>query len=150
MINTKDLRMKTTAAKFLIVDDDKVSVMAMQRAMRKLKIVNDTEVCHDGQEALEFLRAEVAAQGRLPPYIVTLDLNMPRMGGLEFLEAVRADTALERVVVFVFTTSDMPTDVQSAYRKNVAGYIVKENPSETFANALDMLNTYARIVELPS
>jgi CheY-like chemotaxis protein len=86
----------------------------------------------------------------LPPYIVTLDLNMPRMGGLEFLEVVRADPALERMVVFVFTTSDMPTDVQSAYSKNVAGYIVKENPSETFANALGMLNAYSRIVELPA
>ena len=142
--------MKTTPAKFLIVDDDKVSVMAMQRAMRKLKIVNETAVCHDGQQALEFLAEEVKRHGRLPPYIITLDLNMPRMGGLEFLEVVRADPALARMVVFVFTTSDMPTDVQSAYSKNVAGYIVKENPSETFANALDMLNTYARIVELPS
>lgn len=142
--------MKTTAAKFLVVDDDIVSVMAMQRAMRKLKIINETEVCHDGQQALDFLREEVRTHGRLPPYIVTLDLNMPRMSGLEFLDAVRADPALARVVVFVFTTSDMPTDVQSAYRKNIAGYIVKENPSETFAKALDMLNTYARIVELPS
>jgi len=150
MFTPKDVRMKTTAAKFLIVDDDMVSVMAMQRAMRKLKIVNETEVRHDGQQALEFLREEVERHGRLPPYIVTLDLNMPRMGGLEFLEAVRGDPALERVVVFVFTTSDMPADVQSAYSKNVAGYIVKENPSETFANALDMLNAYARIVELPS
>lgn len=147
--NLKGITMKTTAVKFLIVDDDVVSVMAMQRAMRKLKIVNETEVCHDGQQALDFLGEEVQRHGRLPPYIVTLDLNMPRMGGLEFLEAVRADPALERVVVFVFTTSDMPTDVQSAYSKNVAGYIVKENPSETFANALDMLNAYVRIVELP-
>ncbi len=141
--------MKTTPAKFLIVDDDTVSVMAMQRAMRKLKILNETEVCHDGQHALDFLNDEVKRHGSLPPYIVTLDLNMPRMGGLEFLEAVRANPTLERVVVFVFTTSDTPTDVQSAYSKNVAGYIVKENPSETFANALDMLNAYARIVELP-
>ncbi|MEP2184233.1 response regulator, partial [Roseibium sp.] len=87
----KEYWMKTTPAKFLIVDDDKVSVMAMQRAMRKLKIVNETAVCHDGQHALEFLAEEVKQHGRLPPYIVTLDLNMPRMGGLEFLEVVRAD-----------------------------------------------------------
>jgi CheY-like chemotaxis protein len=140
---------ETREAKFLIVDDDQVSVMAMQRAMRKLKIVNETQVCCDGQQALEFLQSEVSQGAGLPPYIVTLDLNMPRMGGLEFLDAVRADPALARVVVFVFTTSDMPADVRSAYTRNVAGYVVKENPSETFAAALNMLDSYARIVELP-
>ncbi|PTX74345.1 response regulator receiver domain-containing protein [Sulfitobacter mediterraneus] len=85
----------------------------------------------------------------LPPYIVTLDLNMPRMGGLELLDALRADPELSRVVVFVFTTSDTPQDVRSAYDHNVAGYVVKENASETLANALNMLGTYSRIVELP-
>ncbi|MFT6675406.1 MAG: CheY-like chemotaxis protein [Sulfitobacter sp.] len=136
-------------AKFLIVDDDKISVMAMQRAMRKLKIANETHVCSDGQHAWEFLKSEVSASAGLPPYIVTLDLNMPRMGGLEFLQAVRSDPSLSRVVVFVFTTSDTPQDVQSAYQHNVAGYVVKENPSETLARALDMLDTYSRIIELP-
>jgi CheY-like chemotaxis protein len=141
---------RTREAKFLIVDDDKVSVMAMQRAMKKLKIVNETNVCVDGQHALEFLQANAEDIAGLPPYIVMLDLNMPRMGGLEFLDAIRADPKLAQAVVFVFTTSDTPNDVRSAYSRNIAGYIVKENPSETFAAALDMLETYARIVELPS
>ena len=140
---------RTREAKFLIVDDDKVSVMAMQRAMRKLKILNDTEICVDGQDAFDFLKAASQQSAGLPPYIVMLDLNMPRMGGLEFLDAVRADPALAHVVVFVFTTSDTSDDVRSAYQRNIAGYIVKENPSETFATALDMLETYGRIVELP-
>lgn len=136
-------------ARFLIVDDDEISVMAMQRAMRKLKISNETHVCTDGQHALEFLKAELEEHSCLPPYIVTLDLNMPRMGGLELLDALRADPGLSRVVVFVFTTSDTPQDVKSAYDHNVAGYVVKENPSETLATALNMLGTYSRIVELP-
>lgn len=140
---------RTREAKFLIVDDDQVSVMAMQRAMRKLRIVNETHVCSDGQQALDFLRAEASIEGALPPYVVTLDLNMPRMGGLEFLDAVRADPMLSKVVIFVFTTSDVPKDVQKAYDHNVAGYIIKEKPSETFAEALDMLDAYARIIELP-
>ncbi len=139
----------TREAKFLIVDDDKVSVMAMQRAMKKLKIVNETAVCTDGQHALDYLNEAAKKENGLPPYIVTLDLNMPRMGGLEFLDAIRSDAALARVVVFVFTTSDTPDDVKSAYSRNVAGYIVKENPYETFAAALDMLESYSRIVELP-
>ena len=140
----------TNEAMFLIVDDDKISVMAMQRAMRKLKIVNENHVCTDGQHALEFLQAQTAKNVELPPVIVMLDLNMPRMGGLEFLDAVRSDPKLSRVVVFVFTTSDTPDDVRCAYDRHVAGYIVKDNPSETFAEALNMLETYARIVELPA
>ncbi|MGB3244164.1 MAG: response regulator [Sulfitobacter sp.] len=139
----------TQAARFLIVDDDRVCVMAMQRAMRKLRIVNEVSVCSDGQHALDFLHSQVDGAGKLPPFIVTLDLNMPRMGGLEFLDAVRADPVLSRLVVFVFTTSDIPTDVQNAYGHNVAGYVVKENPSKTFAAALEMLESFGRIVELP-
>lgn len=139
----------TRLAKFLIVDDDCVSVMAMERAMRKLRILNETHVCTDGQHALNFLRAETEKAKGLPPIIVILDLNMPRMGGLEFLNNVRMDPLLSRVVVFVFTTSDTPEDVSSAFDHNVAGYVIKENPSETFSKALDMLEAYARIIELP-
>lgn len=142
------IKRRTRPAKFLIVDDDKISVMAMQRAMRKLKIVNETHVCTDGQHALEFLETEVDKSGVLPPYIVTLDLNMPRMGGLEFLDAVRGNPDLSRMVIFVFTTSDTPQDIQSAYAHHVAGYVIKENPSDTLNAALDMLDSYARIVEL--
>lgn len=140
----------TRPAKFLIVDDDTVSVMSMKRAMHKLRILNDIEVCSDGRHALEFLRSEATRDDSLPPYIITLDLNMPRMGGLEFLDHLRADPQLSRMVIFVFTTSDTPDDMKSAYQHHVAGYVVKENPSETFSAALDMLEAYARIVELPA
>lgn len=137
-------------AQFLIVDDDSVCVMTMQRVIRKLGIPNNVSVRSDGQHALDFLRAQVDNVGRLPPFIVMLDLNMPRMGGLEFLEIIRADPVLARLIVFIFTTSDISTDVQTAYGRNVAGYVIKENPSETFAAALGMLDGYSRIVELPA
>ncbi|WP_300036416.1 response regulator [uncultured Roseobacter sp.] len=141
----------TKEATFLLVDDDRVSIMSLERAIKKLKIVNRTIVARDGEEALEILRSEAAeANGTLPPFIVTLDLNMPRMNGLEFLDEVRADPTLRRLVVFVFTTSDMPHDIQSAYSQNVAGYLVKDNPGETLSHALQMLGTYSRIVELPA
>ena len=142
---------KATTATFLLVDDDDVSVMAMQRALKKLKIVNPTLVAKNGQEAFDILQEAVKNNGGvLPPFIVTLDLNMPRMNGLEFLEAVRADEALSRLVIFVFTTSDVTRDIQLAYSQNVAGYLIKENPGETLSKALEMLGCYARIVELPS
>lgn len=142
---------KATTATFLLVDDDDVSIMAMQRALKKLKIVNPTLVAKNGQEAFDILQEAVKNNGGvLPPFIVTLDLNMPRMNGLEFLEAVRADEALSRLVIFVFTTSDVTRDIQLAYSQNVAGYLIKENPGETLSKALEMLGCYARIVELPS
>ena len=133
------MNLTTNEATFLLVDDDQIS------------IVNKTLIARDGQEALDTLRDSIdTATGKLPPFIVTLDLNMPRMSGLEFLDAVRADPQLQRLVVFVFTTSDMPHDISSAYGRNVAGYLVKDNPSETFSAALEMLGTYSRIVELPA
>jgi len=148
-MNSEQGTAATREVRFLIVDDDKVSVMSMQRTLKKLKIVNPIQVARDGVEALEILNAEVAKHGKLPPYIVTLDLNMPRMNGLEFLAEIRSHPDLNKLIVFVLTTSDTPRDVAKAYENNVAGYVVKDNPSETLPKALDMIGTYSRLVELP-
>lgn len=135
--------------KFLIVDDDKVSILAMRRALRKLKIVNPVQIAHDGREALDILRGEAGKDMITPPYLVTLDLNMPRMGGLEFLEEVRKDPKLHNAIIFVLTTSDAPVDIASAYDKNIAGYLLKDNASESLAKAFDMINAFSRVVVLP-
>jgi CheY-like chemotaxis protein len=135
---------------FMIVDDDEVSVMAIKRSMKQLKLVNPISIASDGVDALQQLRDSVDSENRLPPFILTLDLSMPRMGGLEFLEEVRKDALFKKLIVFVLTTSDSPTDIASAYEKNIAGYIVKENPTETFRQALELLHDYAQLVVLPS
>jgi len=140
---------KTDPVKFLIVDDDAVSVMAIKRALKKLKIVNPVIVAKDGQEALDILRGESSDTGLLPPYLVTLDINMPRMDGFEFLSEVRSDPNLHRAVIFVLSTSDAPDDVATAYDSNVAGYIVKDNLGDSFVKALDMIDTFSKVVELP-
>ena len=136
--------------RFLIIDDDDVSVMSIQRAIKKQKLVNPQSVARDGQEALEILRGDAGKNKILPPYIIILDLNMPRMNGIEFLEEVRKDPLLHRAVIFVLTTSEAPDDIASAYDKNIAGYIVKESASETFADALSMIESYSRLVVLPT
>lgn len=133
---------------FLIVDDDDVAVMGMRRAIRKLELSNPIEVARDGEEALERLRGDGEA-GVQRPYIVTLDLNMPRMGGLDFLEEVRRDPELQDAVIFVVTTSDAPGDITSAYAKNIAGYIIKEDTFETLKRALAMLRDFTEVVRLP-
>lgn len=130
---------------FLIVDDDDVAIMGMQRAIRKLDLANPIEIARNGEEALALLRDGVER-----PYIVTLDLNMPRMGGLEFLEEVRNDATLQDAIIFVVTTSDAPRDIAAAYSRNIAGYIVKDNAYETLKSALDLLRNYTGIVKLPN
>ncbi len=139
-----------TPVKFLIVDDDAVDVMAIQRTMKKLKLANPVLVARNGIEALEILRGEADREQIMPPFIVTLDLNMPRMGGEEFLENLRKDEALKSVVVFVWSTSDARSDVDASYDRNVAGYIVKEQGQETFTRALSMLEEYSQVVVLPN
>ncbi|MFT6023941.1 MAG: CheY-like chemotaxis protein [Ascidiaceihabitans sp.] len=140
---------KTDPVKFLIVDDDQVTVMAIKRALRKLKIINPVVVACDGQEALDMMRGECQGDKLLPPYLVTLDLNMPRMDGFEFLEEVRNDPSLQRAVIFVLSTSDSPKDVAAAYSANIAGYIVKDDLGDSFTRALNMIDIYTKVVELP-
>ncbi len=138
---------QTEQVTFLIVDDDEVAVMAIQRALKKLRLVNPVKIARDGQEALDLLRGKNSVAIKRP-YIILLDLNMPRMGGLEFLAEVREDVELSNSVVFVLTTSDAPTDIASAFDHKIAGYIVKESAFDTVKAAIEMLGAYMEIVSL--
>ena len=139
----------TAPVTFLIVDDDEVSVMAIKRALKKLRVVNPVGVARDGQEALDMLRGTNGQAKLNPPYLLTLDLNMPRMDGHEFLEEVRRDPDLHSLIAFVLSTSDTPDDVAAAYQSNVAGYVVKDDLGDSLENALSMIGSYSRIVEMP-
>lgn len=133
----------------LLVDDDEVDVQGLKRAFSKSRIGNPISVARDGIEALEILRGE-NGQTKLPkPHLIMLDLNMPRMNGLEFLEAIRADEDLKSALVFMITTSKTEEDKARAYGHNVAGYIVKQDPANTFMQAVSLLEHYWRIVEFP-
>jgi CheY-like chemotaxis protein len=133
---------------FLVVDDDTVAVMAIERAIRKLKYMNEIVVACDGREALEILQDPECGLVQ-KQYIILLDINMPRMDGLEFLSVIRKDPALRRSVIFMMTTSEAPSDIAAAYDHLVAGYIVKEDPRSSLQKALEMLGTYLQIVLLP-
>lgn len=136
-------------ARFLIADDDVVDVLAIKRSIKQLEIANSVQVAKDGVEALEILRGDTGHDQNLPPYIVTLDLNMPRMNGHEFLAEVRKDPLLCRVIIFVWSTSEAPDDIHAAYSKNVAGYIVKQQGTDALRRALSMLDNYSRLVVFP-
>ena len=133
----------------LIVEDDEVDIMGIMRALKSLKISNPTITAKDGIEALEHLRGENGREKITGPYIILLDINMPRMDGLQFLKIIRADPDLKRAIVFMLTTSGTDSDIISAYDYNVAGYVVKSDPEASFREAAQLLNFYRTIVELP-
>ena len=133
----------------LLVDDDDVDVESIRRALKKAKIANPVVVAHDGVDALDALRGTGGRERVASPYVVLLDLNMPRMSGLEFLDEIREDTALRRAVVFVLTTSNAERDRAAAYDRLIAGYMVKSRVGQDFLDLLSMLGAYWKVVELP-
>lgn len=134
---------------FLLVEDDDVDVKAIERAFKHLKIANPLVIANDGIDALEMLRGDGGRPALQRPYLILLDLNMPRMNGLEFLRTIRADPDLRDALVFVLTTSKAEQDRIEAYSQNVAGYVVKTDLGTTFMDAMAMLNHYWRVIEFP-
>ncbi len=134
---------------FLLVEDDEVDVKAIERSLSELRICNPLLVARDGREALEHLRGQNGREKIRSPFLILLDLNMPRMNGLEFLAELRSDPELNTSVVFVLTTSKDDRDRLSAYEKHVAGYIVKSNVANSFSEAMKLIDHYWRVVELP-
>jgi CheY-like chemotaxis protein len=133
----------------LLVDDDDVDVMNVQRAFKKNNILNPLFVARDGLEALEILRRDGPDGIPKERRLILLDLNMPRMNGLEFLRELRNDPELHSLTVIVLTTSDDERDKVEAYNLNVAGYIVKPVTFVAFVEAMAALNKYWTINELP-
>ena len=130
----------------LLVEDDQVDVMNVKRAFEKNKILNPLYIAGDGLEALAMLRAgKVPADRR----IILLDLNMPRMNGIEFLRELRADPELRSSPVIVLTTSNAEKDRIDAYQLNVAGYLLKPVTFINFVEVTAALNKYWTLVELP-
>jgi CheY-like chemotaxis protein len=141
-----DGRADARCLNILLVDDDEVDVMNVRRAFQRGHIANPLFVAHDGLEALAMLRRdELPCERRL----VLLDLNMPRMNGIEFLRALRADPALHATPVVVLTTSDDERDKVDAYDLNVAGYLLKPVTFGSFVEIMVALNKYWTLVEMP-
>jgi len=134
----------------LLIDDDEVDCMNVQRAFKKSQIANPLFIAHNGLEGLDMLRGTNGAQKLTPiPRIILLDINMPKMNGLEFLKELRADKDLHTISVFVMTTSNDEKDRFEAYNYNVAGYIIKPISFEKFVSAVAILNDFWQLCEQP-
>ena len=129
----------------LLVEDDEVDAMTVERAFGDIKITNNLVHKLDGREALEYLRDD----GSQKPCVVLLDLNMPRMNGFEFLKIAKADDTLKRIPVVVLTTSSNDQDMVESFNLSVAGYIVKPVDYKNFIEAMKTIDMYWTLSELP-
>jgi len=141
--------LETRPIHILLVEDDDGDAKAVQRAFVRAHIANPFCRALDGLEALDILRGGNGKQKLSPPRLLLVDLNMPRMNGIELVTALRADPELRQLVVFILTTSQRDEDMAAAYGLIVAGYIVKEKAGEDFLRLCGLIDSYWRIVELP-
>lgn len=152
MIATRSPLMTTTQQlNILLVEDDEVDVMNVQRALKKNGSDSTLYRAANGIEALAMLRVngQIAAEDR-NRLLILLDLNMPKMGGLEFLKELRADPTLCKLTVVILTTSMQDGDLDLAYQYNVAGYLIKPITFSSFVKTIDILTRYWSMSEMPS
>lgn len=143
-----EVNLKTREAAVLVIEDDDIDFRSIQRSLRKSRVGNQLIRARDGAEAFEML----AQKSIKSPLIILLDLQMPRMGGLEFLKELRTNPKLasySKSVVFVLTTSDDENDIVESYKDYVAGYFVKDETGVGFLEIAEMLEGYWKIVHLP-
>lgn len=143
------INIEAVAANIILVEDDDLDAVAVNRAFQKAKINNPIIRAKDGVEGLEILRGDKKSDLQQVPNILLVDINMPRMGGIEFVKALREDQELKHSVVFMLTTSKSDEDKLAAYDLNVAGYILKSNAGRDFMNLVNLIDAYWRVVELP-
>jgi CheY-like chemotaxis protein len=138
------------ALNILLIDDDDVATEGVIRSLRKVPMECGIFTAQDGLDGLEILRGQTPEKSIPSPFLVLLDLNMPRMDGLEFLAELRADENLHRTVVFVLTTSSRDTDRAAAYQQHIAGYMVKSDVGPQFSKLAELLRSYRQSIILPA
>jgi CheY-like chemotaxis protein len=122
----------------LLIEDDDVDIMTVRRSMKELGVPNPLDQVSDGEQGLAFLRDPANAR----PGLILLDLNMPRMNGVEFLVELRADAALKSIPVVVLTTSKEDSDRISSFSQSVSGYMVKPVDYPQFVNTMRIIRDY--------
>ncbi len=129
----------------LLVEDDEIDQMTVKRALKEIHVMNRLDIAANGEEALAFLRDP----GNERPGIILLDLNMPRMNGIEFLKAAKQDDDLKRIPVVVLTTSKEEQDRVESFNLSVAGYMIKPVDYRQFVEVVRAIDLYWTLSELP-
>lgn len=141
--------MTTNPVSILLVEDDYLDIMNVERELKKLNVNLPLYVARNGREALNMLRGEGGASKISPlPSVVLLDINMPKMNGIEFLDAVRKDPELSSLNVFVTTTSNEESDRLAAQNLKATGYIVKPLSFDKFGGSDSTLDSFNLMLDL--
>ena len=136
-------------AEILLVEDNPDDVEITLRAFRKVRLANTLHVVRDGQEALDFLFREGDYSDRADapqPDVILLDLNLPKVSGLEVLEKVKASDGLSSIPVIVLTVSEQQEDVRESYKVGANTYITKPVDFEKFVHAMEILGEYWMVI----
>lgn len=128
-----------------VVEDDEVDFMAIKRSFNKMRIANPIVRATNGEEALNMLKNDDISY----PFIMLLDLRMPKLSGIDLLKEIRNDEKLSCTTVFILTSSDNEKDIIETHKLHVAGYFVKDLAGKEFINVVSLLDGYWRIAQLP-
>lgn len=134
----------------LLVEDDDVDAKGIERAFRRSQIGNPIHRAEDGLKALSMLKGENGYEKICSPFVALVDLNLPGISGIEFIQRLRNDEALKHAIVFVITTSKLDNDKIAAYNLNVAGYILKDDMHSDYSRQIELLQYYWRVNEFPA
>jgi CheY-like chemotaxis protein len=137
--------MKITNKAILLVEDDHVDVMTIIRALKEIHVVNPVISMENGEAALAYLHDSANER----PCIILLDLNMPIMNGIEFLQKIKGDEALRQIPVVVLTTSEEQQDKVNSFSLGVAGYMAKPVDYRRFVEMMRSIDLYWTISEMP-
>ena len=129
----------------LLVEDDTVDAMAVKRAFKELDMPDCVALAKNGEEALEYLRDG----SNNTPRFVLLDLNMPRMGGVEFMRIVKSDDGLKKIPIIVLTTSKADQDRIETFGLGVSGYIIKPVDHSQLVDTIRKIGDYWKLTEFP-
>lgn len=133
----------------LRVEDDLMDVAAIDKALEQVGRPFLLIVVHDGESALKVLRGEQGQSPLSQPYLILLDLYLPKVDGFAFLHTLRQDPSLRNSIVFVVTGSRTDVDKRKTYQQGIAGYLPKANVGEHFHELVTFLDTYCNLVEFP-
>jgi CheY-like chemotaxis protein len=142
--------MRKNLLEVVLVEDDEVEIEAVTRALKNLRIAHDLTVYRTATGALFSLHQQRKHLTRAYPFFLLLDLNIPDLSGLQFLQQLRQDPLLRAALVFVLTNSDAQEDKLAAYDYLVAGYLLKSNLGKDYARLTDLIQAYYEVVEFPS
>jgi len=135
----------------LIAEDDMGHASLIQKNLRRAGVPNQFIHFKDGQEALDFLfrRTQEPHMVSGTPYLMLLDINMPRVDGTEVLRQVKGDSELRKMPVIMLTTTDDPREVEHCHMLGANGYIAKPVAYENFIETVKQLGLYLMVVKVP-